>query len=101
MLFLENGLLSSPQHTAGLPALIVLHHILVRSPIPLPHALHGWQEAEYVRWVDEHSEEEALTLIEGGIAHWEKVAESEGTDTPEAAEYIRLARAVLSNATNK
>lgn len=101
LLFLENGLLSSPQHTAGLPPLIILHHILVRSPIPLPHALHGWQEAEYVRWVDDHSEEEALTLIEGGISHWEKVAESEGTDTPEAVEYIRLARAVLSHATRR
>jgi conserved oligomeric Golgi complex subunit 5 len=97
LLFLDNALLSSPGHTTGVPPLIVLHHILVRSPIPLPHALHGWQEAEYVRWVDEHSEEEALTLIEGGISHWEKIAESEGTDSPEALEYIQLARAVLAS----
>ncbi|KAJ7874696.1 Golgi transport complex subunit 5-domain-containing protein [Mycena olivaceomarginata] len=78
LLFLDNVELTSPKHTAGLPPLIVLHHILVRSPVPLPHSLHGWQEAEYVRWVDEHSEEEAWTLIEGGLSHWEKIEESEG-----------------------
>jgi conserved oligomeric Golgi complex subunit 5 len=91
--------LASPKHTLGLPPLIVLHHILVRSPIPLPHSLHGWQEAEYVRWVDEHSEEEAWTLIEGGLTHWEKVQESEGVEVdPGSEEYIRLARTVLRTA---
>lgn len=81
-----------------MPPLIVLHHILVRSPVPLPHALHGWHEAEYVRWVDEHAPEEALALVESGLAHWERMAEAEGTDSPEAAEYVRLARAVLAQA---
>jgi conserved oligomeric Golgi complex subunit 5 len=76
--------------------LIVLHHILVRSPIPLPHRLHGWQEAEYVRWVDEHSEEESWTLIDGGLTHWEKVKESEGVTADGAEEYVTLAKAVLA-----
>lgn len=76
----------------------MLHHILVRSPIPLPHKLHGWQEAEYVRWVDEHSKEEAWTLVEGGLNHWEKVSETEGKDITAAMEYAELARAVLRNA---
>ncbi|KIM91987.1 hypothetical protein PILCRDRAFT_809983 [Piloderma croceum F 1598] len=98
LLFLENALLASPKHTAGLPPLIVLHHILVRSPVPLPHSLHGWQEAEYVRWVDEHSEEEAWTLVEGGLSHWEKVTDSEGQDPKSALEYVNLARSVLANA---
>ncbi|KAJ6497874.1 Golgi transport complex subunit 5-domain-containing protein [Mycena sanguinolenta] len=97
LLFLDNAQLTSPKHTAGLPPLIVLHHILVRSPVPLPHSLHGWQEAEYVRWVDEHSEEEAWTLVEGGLSHWEKIQESEG-GTGSGAEYIELARTVLSSA---
>lgn len=91
-------MLASPQYTAGLEPLIVLHHILVRSPIPLPHSLHGWAEAEYVRWVDEHSEEESLTLIDSGLSHWEKITEAEGKDTAVAAEYANLARAVLANA---
>ncbi|KAL4267054.1 Conserved oligomeric Golgi complex subunit 5 [Pleurotus pulmonarius] len=97
LLFLENTQLAEPKYTAGLPPLIVLHHILVRSPIPLPHSLHGWQEAEYVRWVDEHSDAEAWTLIESGLAHWEKISGSEGKDKAVADEYIRLARTVLSN----
>ena len=95
LLFLDNADLASPNKTFGLPPLIVLHHILVRSPIPLPHALHGWQEAEYVRWVDEHSQEEAWTLVETGLAHWESTTEG---DKSEAAEYIAIARKVLEAA---
>ncbi|KAJ7755714.1 Golgi transport complex subunit 5-domain-containing protein [Mycena maculata] len=97
LLFLDNAQLAVPKQTAGLPPLIVLHHILVRSPVPLPHSLHGWQEAEYVRWVDEHSEEEAWTLIEGGLSHWEKIQES-GNERDAGVEYVELARTVLSNA---
>jgi hypothetical protein len=98
LFFLENKELASRSHTAGLPPLIVLHHVLVRSPIPLPHKLHGWQEAEYVRWVDEHSEAEAWTLVESGLAHWEKMAETEGKDMKGAVEYVELAREVLQSA---
>lgn len=80
----------------------MLHHILVRSPIALPHRLHGWQEAEYVRWVEEHSAEEALTLVDGGLAHWERMAESEGAaeaaEVGTGAEYVLLARRVLDEA---
>lgn len=96
LLFLETNMLSSPAQTAGLPPLIVLHHILVRSPLPLPHALHGWSEAEYVRWVEEHTEEEALTLIDGVLTHWEKVNESPAEDDT-SREYVTLARTVLAN----
>ncbi|KAG2015937.1 hypothetical protein CC2G_009155 [Coprinopsis cinerea AmutBmut pab1-1] len=95
MLFLENKQLTKPESTLCLPPIVVLHHILVRSPIPLPHKLHGWQESEYVRWLDEHTEEESWTLIDGGLSHWEKISETEGKDTSEATEYADLARAVL------
>ncbi|GJE92307.1 golgi transport complex subunit 5-domain-containing protein [Phanerochaete sordida] len=98
LLFLDNAQLASPRHTAGLPPLLVLHHILVRSPLALPHTLHGWAEAEYVRWVNEHTPAEACSLVEGGLAHWEGVARAEGTDTDAAREYVELARAVLRNA---
>lgn len=70
----------------------------MRSPISLPHALHGWQEAEYVKWVDEHTEEESWTLIESCLSHWEKISEGEGGDTDSADEYVRLAHAVLADA---
>jgi hypothetical protein len=76
---------------------VALHHIIARSPIPLPHTLHGWQAPEYVRWVEEHSEEEAPTPIDGGLTHWEKTCEGEDV-RDEAAEYVALARSVLANA---
>ncbi|KJA27739.1 hypothetical protein HYPSUDRAFT_62781 [Hypholoma sublateritium FD-334 SS-4] len=98
LFFLENRELAQKGRTAGLPPLIVLHHVLVRSPIPLPHKLHGWQEAEYVRYVNERTEEEAWTLVESGLSHWEKVSETEGTDISGAAEYVELAREVLRQA---
>ena len=94
MLFLDNAELASAKATAGLSPLIVLHHILVRSPVSLPHSLHGWQEAEYVRWLEEHPDEEALTLIESGLTHWEKIQDSE-SERAAGAEYVALARTVL------
>jgi hypothetical protein len=97
LLFLETPRLAEPSATVGLPPLVVLHHIVVRSSIPLPHTLHGWQAAEYVRWVEEHSEEEALTLIDGGLTHWEKTCEAEDI-LDSAAEYVVLARSVLAYA---
>jgi len=48
--------------------------------------------------VDEHSQEEAWTLVEVGLSHWEKVTESEGKDPKDAMEHVQLARAVLANA---
>ena len=54
-----------------------------------------------MRWVDEHSEEEAWTLVEGGLTRWEKVRESEGVKVDTGSEeygFVRLARAVLHNA---
>ena len=99
-------MLSSPASTSGLPPLVVLHHILVRSPLPLPHSLHGWSEAEYVRWVEEHSEEEALTLIDGVLVHWEKINEpgSESItdqDPEKAKEFVQLAYTVLNNSVQR
>ena len=89
-------MLSSRDATAGVPPLIVLHHILVRSPIPLPHTLHGWSELEYVRWVEEHSQEEALSLIKGVLSHWEKVHESSSAEFDASKEYLSLAQDVIT-----
>ncbi|KAH7888451.1 Golgi transport complex subunit 5-domain-containing protein [Phlebopus sp. FC_14] len=98
LLFLENSSLATPECTVGLSPLVVLHHILVRSPLPLPHTIHGWQEAEYVRWIDEHSSQEAWSLVESSIAHWEKRGGGDAVDVKGAEEYIRLARSVLASA---
>ncbi|KAG1746115.1 Golgi transport complex subunit 5-domain-containing protein [Suillus lakei] len=85
LLFLDTPSLAGPTHAANLPPLIVLHHILVRSPLPLPHVMHGWQEAEYVRWVEEHRKEDAWGLLEAALVGKE-------------GEYVELARRVLRQA---
>jgi len=96
LLFLENSHLACSERTVGLPPLVVLHHILVRSPIVLPHTLHGWQEAEYVWWIEEHSPREAWSLVESTLSHWE--SKNGGLDEGGAQEYVDLARTVLRDA---
>ncbi|KAG8988666.1 hypothetical protein FRB90_002602, partial [Tulasnella sp. 427] len=98
LLFFDNQSLVLEEQTSGLPPLIVLHHILVRSPLPLPHALHGWKVDEYVRWVDEHTEAEAYTLIEGCLSRWEATVDDHERQSGE--EYVGLARSVLVRVTN-
>uniref|UniRef100_A0A0W0EYP2 Conserved oligomeric Golgi complex subunit 5 n=2 Tax=Moniliophthora roreri TaxID=221103 RepID=A0A0W0EYP2_MONRR len=86
LLFLDNANLASPSHTSGLPALIILNHILVRSPLPLPHTYHGWQDAEYVKYVDEHSEQQMFSLVESALDRWEKINASEGVSSEDGEE---------------
>ena len=74
----------------------MLHHILVRSPIALPHTLHGWQEAEYVWWIDEHSPRDAWSLVESTLSHWEN--KNGELDRDGAQEYVDLVRTVLRHA---
>ncbi|KAG8943050.1 hypothetical protein FRC04_003261 [Tulasnella sp. 424] len=93
LLFFDNQSLVLENQTSGLPPLIVLHHILVRSPLPLPHTIHGWKVDEYVRWVDEHTEAEAYTLIEGCLSRWEATVDDE--ERAPGEEYVGLARSVL------
>jgi conserved oligomeric Golgi complex subunit 5 len=98
MLFLDNNSLADSSRTAPIPRQVVLHHILVRSPLQLPHALHGWQEAEYVAWLEEHTTEDALSLVEGDLSHWIKMHEAgESKAGSEAKEYIALCRRVLDS----
>ena len=76
--------MANPEQTAGLPPLIILHHILVRSPLPLPHKLHGWQESQYVRFVEEHTDEEVWSVLEQGLKHWRTSVLSEIEDAEDA-----------------
>ncbi|KAG8809637.1 hypothetical protein FRC17_003353, partial [Serendipita sp. 399] len=70
LLFLDNDNLAKPECTVDVPSLVVLHQILVRSPLPLPHELHGWQESQYVRFIEEHTDEEIWSVLEQGLKHW-------------------------------
>ena len=83
--------LALPDQTAGLSPLIILDHILVRSPLPLPHKLHGWHESQYVRFVEEHTEEEVWDVIDQGLTHWKYKNDEGSVDMREADEYIDLA----------
>lgn len=71
LLFLDNAQLTLPTSTNDVPTLILLHHILSRSVLPLPHQTHGWTEAEYVRWLNEHGEADRLMLVERALSAWE------------------------------
>lgn len=46
--------------------------------------------------MNEHTEQEAWSLVEGDLIHWEKMTEAEGGDLSSAEEYVKLARTVLA-----
>ncbi|CAE6440006.1 unnamed protein product [Rhizoctonia solani] len=95
LLFLDTALLSSPDDTYSLPPLIILHHIIVRSPYSLPHTLHTWTEAEYVRWIEDHTPREALALVEACVPKWEtQTADNKVTEE----DWVTLVKAVLRRA---
>ncbi|KAF8601324.1 hypothetical protein BDV93DRAFT_533716 [Ceratobasidium sp. AG-I] len=98
LLFLDTALLSSPDDTSSLPPLIILHHIIVRSPYPLPHALHAWTEAEYVRWIEDHTPREALALVEACVPKWEAQSEAGAYRHAGEEDWVTLVRAVLRRA---
>lgn len=88
MLFIDTALLGKPENTVHLPPLEVLHHILVRSPLPLPHQMHGWSEVEYVRWVQAHSETECWDLLEKGVVQCRKERREGAENVHELMEQI-------------
>lgn len=89
-LFLDNASLAHPEETSGLPALILLHHIIVLSPLQLPHQIHEWTEAEYALWVEKHTPEECWRLLEKAV---DQQREGQG-----AQEWRVLIREVLAHA---
>jgi len=97
LLFLDTRSLLDPKQTSSIPTLILLHHLISRSPIPLPHKHHRWTQAEYVRWLNEHGEKERVGMIQGVLADWEKEKqggggegnENENEEEKEWAEWVR------------
>lgn len=89
-LFLDNASLAHPEETLGLPPLILLHHIIVLSPLQLPHQIHEWTEAEYALWVEKHTPEESWRLLEKAV---DQQREGQG-----AQEWRVLIREVLAHA---
>lgn len=70
LLFLDTSQLSAAHHTANVPDLIILHHLIVRSPpntLPLPHKYHHLSKPEYMKWADKHSESETIKFAIEGV----------------------------------
>ncbi|CAD6576183.1 MAG: hypothetical protein TREMPRED_001604 [Tremellales sp. Tagirdzhanova-0007] len=94
LLFADVTSLANPVETVHLPALIVLHHIVVLSPFKLPHEVHGWTEAEYMLWVQKHTDErEQWGLLEKAVD--DQMRESSG-GKEEA--FVKLIKEVLEHA---
>ncbi|KAK4685489.1 conserved oligomeric Golgi complex subunit 5, partial [Tremellales sp. Uapishka_1] len=92
LLFVQDiSSLANPVETVHLPPLIILHHLIVLSPLDLPHQVHKWSEMEYVAWLDKHSDEETrLGLVESSVDR-QVGKDGEG-------EFVRLIREVLEHA---
>ena len=96
LLFVDVASLANPVETVHLPALVVLHHIIVLSPLRLPHEVHGWSEAEYVLWLQSHeNEKEHWSLLEKAVD--DQVGQGAGSGEGEGV-HIRLIREVLEHA---
>ncbi|KAJ3151941.1 Conserved oligomeric Golgi complex subunit [Geranomyces variabilis] len=50
----------------NLPPTILVHHLIARAhpAIPLPTTLYAWNEAQYSDWLDLHSQDEAVLILE-------------------------------------
>lgn len=109
LLFLDLSSLGDPLKTSDVPTLILVHHVLSRAnlpnALPLPYELHGWTEAEYVRWLNEHREDERMGMVEGVLRRWderEKKRAEEGTEKSDedtaAEQVVVLVRSIIARA---
>lgn len=89
MLFLETASLGDSQATSTVPVLPLVHHVIGRSPLRLPHQIHGWQEAEYVRWVNEHDENDRLQLVRKVVYDHDDVSD------PDTQQYVDILKRIL------
>ena len=96
-MFSDPSSLANPVETVHLPALIVLHHIVVGSSFRLPHEVHGWSEAEYALWTQKHTDEtEQWALLESAIEG--QLTDEAKNGQGEDGMYLKLIRDVLGHA---
>lgn len=96
LLFANLESLANPVETVHIPPLIVLHHIIVRSPLLLPHEFHGWSESEYVLWIEKHKDEkEQWELVERTVED-QHVTHNE--EEMKVDIYVKLIKEVLAHA---
>jgi hypothetical protein len=54
--------------------------------------VHNWTEAEYVRWLNEHGEEDRIQMVRRVLATWEAEHPEEGV---EEDEFVQILHTVL------
>ncbi|KAL1410659.1 hypothetical protein Q8F55_004678 [Vanrija albida] len=97
LLFADKAALANPVETAHLPPLIVLHHVVVRSALRLPHEMHGWTEHEYVLWVQKHDDdEEQWELFDKAVD--DQVAGQGADGDDDDAQTVKLVKEILTHA---
>ncbi|GAA6016444.1 hypothetical protein JCM11491_002415 [Sporobolomyces phaffii] len=100
LLFLDTRSLLVPSSTASIPTLILLHHLISRSPIPLPHQHHAWTPAEYVRWLNEHGERDRVAMIDQVFRAWrDDRARAAAGDDDGDREWAQMVQTVLERST--
>lgn len=102
LLFRELSSLGDSTQTGDVPTLILLHHVLARGGLALPHQVRGWSETEYVRWLNEHQEDERIRLVEEVVQRERAQREpatsagGEDADPPAAAVALEIATKILA-----
>lgn len=99
MLFLDSAQLTAAHHTSGIPKLILIHHLIVRSQqnqqhpsLPLPFTVYELSRQEYMRWMEtQTSEKEAIQLAIDAVTNSNKVKKSELNDIPEYKLIMQIA----------
>ncbi|KAI8338590.1 Golgi transport complex subunit 5-domain-containing protein [Chlamydoabsidia padenii] len=88
LLFLDSAQLTATHHTAGLPPITLIHHLVVRSQatahrLTLPHTIYDLTRAEYMDWMDAQTPKESLQLALDAITRGSKMSKQELQELPE------------------
>jgi hypothetical protein len=63
--------------------------------IPLPHRHHDWTPTEYVRWLNEHGEQDRVGIIERVVKDWEESRGGDGGLNQEEKRWRDMVKTVL------
>jgi hypothetical protein len=68
IIFLETEKLGTSREASGLPAAVLIHHLISRSPdreglIQQPYAIKGWSLKQYLDWLEHATDESALQFV--------------------------------------
>ncbi|KAI8097718.1 Golgi transport complex subunit 5-domain-containing protein [Halteromyces radiatus] len=96
LLFLDSAQLTATHHTAGIPPIALIHHLVVRSqttahPLSLPHTVYDLSRPEYMKWMDAQTPKESVQLALDAIDRGSKMSEAELQEVPEYRFILNIA----------